>query len=132
MDNPAATPARDVQRYRVCPLSDIPEPGGVMVDVGDREIGVFRHEQQLYAYDNRCIHQGGPVCSGELVGATRRRLGAGGEEIGELLDPHEMRLVCPWHGWEYDLATGEAAHDRRRRLRRFPVIVEDGVVYVDA
>ncbi len=132
MDNPAATQARDVHRYRVCPLSDIPQPGGVMVDLGDREIGVFRHEEQLYAYDNRCIHQGGPVCSGELVGATRRELGAGGEVVGEVLDAHEMRLVCPWHGWEYDLATGEAAHDRRRRLRRFPVTVEDGFVYVEA
>jgi nitrite reductase (NADH) small subunit len=127
-----ATQARDVQRYRVSPLGDIPEPGGVMVDIGDREIGVFRHEAQVYAYDNRCIHQGGPVCSGELVGATRRELSAGGEAIGDVLDEHEMRLVCPWHGWEYDLSTGEVAHDRRRRLRRFPVTVEDGVVYVDA
>ncbi|HXD68168.1 MAG TPA: Rieske (2Fe-2S) protein [Solirubrobacteraceae bacterium] len=127
-----ATQARDVQRYRVCPLNEIPEPGGVMVDIGDREIGVFRHEAQVYAYDNRCIHQGGPVCSGELVGVTRRQLGAGGQAIGDRLDEHEMRLVCPWHGWEYDLATGEVAHDRRRRLRSFPVTVEDGVVYVDA
>ena len=127
-----ATEAREVQRYRVCPLSEIPEPGGVMVDIGDREIGVFRHAAQLHAYDNRCIHQGGPVCSGELVGATRRELSAGGEVIGDVLDERELRLVCPWHGWEYDLATGEAAHDRRRRLRAFPVTVEDGIVYVDA
>ena len=72
------------------------------------------------------------MCSGELVGATRREIGAGGEVIGDVLDEHALRLVCPWHGWEYDLATGEAAHDRRLRLRRFPVTVEDGVVYVDA
>jgi nitrite reductase/ring-hydroxylating ferredoxin subunit len=116
----------------VCPVNEIPEPGGVMVDIGDREIGVFRHEARVYAYDNRCIHQGGPVCSGELVGATRRELDAGGQAIGDVLDEHQMRLVCPWHGWEYDLATGEAAHDRRRRLRSFPVTVEAGVVYVDA
>jgi nitrite reductase (NADH) small subunit len=131
MDNSAATPARAVQRHRVCALSDIPEPGGVLADLGDREVGVFRHEGRLYAYDNRCIHQGGPVCSGELVGATRRELGPGGEVIRETLDEHELRLVCPWHGWEYHLATGEAAHDRRRRLRRFPVMVEDGIVYVE-
>ena len=132
MDNPAATEARPVHRYRVCPLSEIPETGGVLADIGDREVGVFRHEDRLYAYDNRCIHQGGPVCSGELVGATRRELSEGGEVIRDVLDEHEMRLVCPWHGWEYDLATGEAAHDRRRRLRHFPVTVEDGIVYIDA
>ena len=132
MVNPTATQARPVQRYRVCPLREIPETGGVLADIGDREVGVFRHEDKLYAYDNRCLHQGGPVCSGELVGATRRELGEGGEVIRDVLDEHEMRLVCPWHGWEYDLATGEAAHDRRRRLRRFPVTVEDGIVYIDA
>jgi nitrite reductase/ring-hydroxylating ferredoxin subunit len=132
MDKPAATEARPVHRYRVCPLGEIPEAGGVLADIGDREVGVFRHEDRLYAYDNRCIHQGGPVCSGELVGATRRELSQGGEVIRDVLDEHELRLVCPWHGWEYDLATGAAAHDRRHRLRRFPVTVEDGIVYVDA
>lgn len=132
MDNAAATEARPVQRYRVCPLGEIPEPGGVLADIGDREVGVFRHRGELYAYGNRCIHQGGPVCSGELVGATRRELGPGGEVVRDLLDETEMRLVCPWHGWEYDLASGELAHDRRRRLRRYPVTVEDGIVYVDA
>ena len=132
MENPTATQARPVQRYRVCPLGEIPQTGGVLADVGGREVGVFRHEDRLYAYDNRCIHQGGPVCSGELVGATRRELGDGGEVVRDVLDEHEMRLVCPWHGWEYDLATGEVAHNRRLRLRRFPVTVEDGVVYIDA
>jgi nitrite reductase (NADH) small subunit len=127
-----ATEARAVQRYRVCPLSEIPEAGGVLADIGDREVGVFRHEDQLYAYANRCIHQGGPVCSGELVGATRRALGDRGEVVGDVLDESEMRLVCPWHGWEYDLATGEVAHNRRLRLRRFPVTVEEGIVYIDA
>jgi nitrite reductase/ring-hydroxylating ferredoxin subunit len=132
VENPAAAESRAVERYRVCPLSEIPEIGGVLADIGDREIGVFRYEDGLYAYDNRCLHQGGPVCSGELVGVTRRDLGEHGEVIGERLDEHAMRLVCPWHGWEYDLATGEVAHDRRRHLRRFPVTVQDGIVYVDA
>jgi len=79
-----------------------------MVDIGEREIGVFRHEGQVYAYDNRCLHQGGPVCSGELVGVTRRQLGAAGQAIGDVLDEHAMRLVCPWHGWEYDLDSGQS------------------------
>jgi nitrite reductase/ring-hydroxylating ferredoxin subunit len=127
-----ATEARTVQRYRVCPLDEIPAGGGVLADIGDREIGVFRHQDRLYAYDNRCIHQGGPVCTGELVGATKRELGDRGEVIRDVLDEREMRLVCPWHGWEYDLATGAPAHDRRLRLRSFPVTVEDGIVYVDA
>lgn len=121
-----------MSRFRICPLTEIPESGGVLADIGDREVGVFRHRGELYAYDNRCIHQGGPVCSGELVGATRRELTDTGEVIRDVLDEEAMRLVCPWHGWEYDLATGEVAHNRRLRLRRFDVTVNDGVVYVDA
>ena len=120
------------QRYRVGPIDEIPENGGVLADIGDREIGVFKSRGRLYAYDNRCIHQGGPVCSGEVLGATKLELGERGEALREILDESEMRLVCPWHGWEYDLVTGEVVHDRRFRLRRVEVTVEDGVVYVEA
>lgn len=120
------------RRYRVCAVDEIPENGGVLADVGEREIGVFRYRDRLYAYDNRCVHQGGPVCSGEILGATKLELDDAKEVVREILDEDEMRLICPWHGWEFDLATGEAAHDRRLRLRRFAVTVERGIVYVDA
>jgi len=118
--------------YRVAGVDEIPENGGVLADLGGREVGVFKAKGKLYAYDNRCIHQGGPVCSGEVLGATKLLLDERGEALREILDEDEMRLVCPWHGWEYDLVTGEAAHDRRLRLRRFEVTVADGIVYVKA
>ena len=119
------------RRYRVCGVDEIPENGGVLADIGEREIGVFKYRDRLYAYDNRCIHQGGPVCSGEILGATKLELDEDKEVVRQILDEGEMRLVCPWHGWEYDLASGEVVHDRRRRLRRFAVTVEQGIVYVD-
>ena len=121
-----------LRRYRVCPVDDIAENGGVLAQAGAREIGVFKRDGRLYAYDNRCIHQGGPVCTGDLLGATRLELDEGKRVVREVIDEGELRLICPWHGWEYDVVTGEAAHDRRFRLRRFDVTVEDGVVYVDA
>lgn len=132
MESSIATQGRAVQRYRVCAVDEIPDNGGVLADVGDREVGVFKYRGKLLAYDNRCVHMGGPVCSGEILGATRVQLNDNQEVVGVTLDEEEMRLVCPWHGWEYDLATGEAAHNHRIRLRRFEVTVEDGIVYVDA
>ena len=39
-------------------------------------------------------------------------------------------LACPWHGWEFDLLTGQALADPRDRLRLYPVTVEDGTVFV--
>ena len=128
----AATNGRTTQRYRVCAVEEIPDKGGVLAEVGDRQVGVFKYKGELHAYANRCIHMGGPICTGEILGATKVELDAGKQIVGAKLDEDEMRLVCPWHGWEYDLATGEVAHDRSIRLRRFEVTVEDGVVYVDA
>jgi nitrite reductase (NADH) small subunit len=132
MNDPTATDGRTVQRYRVCAIDEIADGSGVLAAIADREIGVFKYKGKLHAYDNRCIHMGGPVCTGEILGATRVSLDDGQRITGVTLDEDEMRLVCPWHGWEYDLATGEVAHNRKLRLRRFEVTVEDGVVYVDA
>lgn len=121
-----------LQRYRICTVDEIPDRGGILADLGgEREIGVFSHGGRLYAYENRCLHQGGPVCSGELLGATRREIDERGEVVREVLDEAEPRLVCPWHGWEYDLVSGQLVHDRRFRLRRFEVTVQDGVVYAE-
>jgi nitrite reductase/ring-hydroxylating ferredoxin subunit len=39
-------------------------------------------------------------------------------------------VACPWHGWEYDLLTGKMLADERIRLKRYPVEVRDGTVYV--
>ena len=120
------------RRHRVVPVDEIPENGGVLADIGDREIGIFKSDGKLYAYDNRCLHQGGPVCSGNIIGKTELVLNEGGEVLAEVDDDTQMRLICPWHGWEYDLTTGQLAHDRRYRLRRYEILVEDGIVYVEA
>ena len=118
--------------HRVLPVDEIPERGGVLAQVGDQEIGIFKSDGVLHAYENRCIHQGGPVCTGEILGKTTLVLNDGGEVEREIEDMSEMRLICPWHGWEYVLATGEVAHNHRLRLRRFEVLVENGIVYVRA
>ena len=118
------------EEYRVCPLDEIPDRGGVLGRAGEVEVGIFRVGGRVYAYENRCAHQGGPVCTGDLVGRTVQVLGERREVVAEVFDEDEMHLACPWHGWEYDLATGELACDRRFRLRRYPVTVRDGVVYV--
>jgi nitrite reductase/ring-hydroxylating ferredoxin subunit len=52
--------------------------------------------------------------------------------IGERFSEEEIHVVCPWHGWEYDLETGACAADRRFKLRSFRVVVRDDDVYVVA
>jgi nitrite reductase (NADH) small subunit len=116
--------------YRVGPVAEIPDREGQLVMAGDTEVGIFKVDEKLYAYVNRCMHQGGPVCSGVFVGTTRLDLNEVGEVLRERLDDSRMRLVCPWHGWEYDIATGEAVHDSRLRLRRVEFDVRDGILFV--
>ena len=122
----AASPVQ----YRVMPLGEIPENGGVLAVAGDVEVGVFQVKGRLVAYENRCMHQGGPVCTGEIVGRYEQVLNPDGTVGGERFDETEPHLVCPWHGWEYDLASGRCTADQRHRLRRYPVSVREGYVYV--
>ena len=116
--------------YRVGPVDQIPERGGVLALAGGVEIGVFRVSGELHAYENRCRHQGGPVCTGEILGRYEAVLNPDGTIAGERFVDDQARIACPWHGWEYDLATGRCAADPRFALRRFDVRVRDGDVFV--
>ena len=116
--------------YAICASSAIAEADGVLATAAGMEIGIFRLNGRLVAYENRCRHQGGPVCSGRVLGRLEAVLGPGGTVVDERFSESDLHLVCPWHGWEYDLATGECSVDRTLRLRSFPVAERDGNVYV--
>jgi nitrite reductase/ring-hydroxylating ferredoxin subunit len=96
------------------------------VGVNGREIGIVRWNGAMYAVNNLCTHQSGPVCSGILSGRLTAASPGGMD-----LDTSTPILACPWHGWEFDLRTGRALHDAQHRLRIFPVRVENGRVLVD-
>lgn len=74
-----------------------------IVEVGGRSIGVFRVGDRFYGIRNRCPHQGGPLCLGHLLGDAVADQ-PGRARISE--DP--LRIACPWHGWEYDLDSGQS------------------------
>jgi nitrite reductase/ring-hydroxylating ferredoxin subunit len=69
-----------------------------IVTVGSREIGVLHYEGQFYAYENRCIHQGGPVCEGRILGRVEAVLADDKTMLGERFSDTEIHLICPWHG----------------------------------
>jgi nitrite reductase (NADH) small subunit len=116
--------------YLVGRQDEIAERTCKLVRAGEREIGVFRIKGQLRAYANRCLHQGGPVCQGEILGKLEEILGPDKSVIGERFSEDEIHVVCPWHGWEYDLADGACAADRRLHLRSFPVVVRGDEVFL--
>ncbi|NUR92274.1 MAG: Rieske (2Fe-2S) protein [Nonomuraea sp.] len=101
-----------------------------IVEVGGRRVGVFHVDGGFVAYLNICPHQGGPVCEGQFFPRVEAVLGEGGVLVGERSDHGQPHLVCPWHGWEYDLRTGVMVADDGIRLRRYETVIEEGEVYV--
>ena len=111
--------------------SDLANGMRLFVDLGDTEVGVLEHGGRLYAYENRCVHQGGPVCEGMILGQVEELIDADGKRRGARFSTTELHLVCPWHAVEYDLETGECVADRRRRLRRYDVRERDDGIYIE-
>lgn len=90
-------------RHVVCPVGELPPGERRIVNIGRRSIGVFHVGERFYAVRNRCPHQGGPLCVGHILGTAVADV-PGAATVSN--DP--LRIACPWHGWEYDLATGQS------------------------
>ncbi len=113
---------RRYEKHVVARAGDVPEGSRLLVEVEGRSIGIFHVEGRYYALLNRCPHNGGPLGKGEVVGLIESS--APGDWK---LDPSRKFLACPWHGWEYDLATGESWwNPRTTRAQAYGVRLECG------
>ena len=93
-----------------------------IVSAGGREIGIFNLGGTYFALANRCPHAGGPLCRGRIVGL----IGSDGPNRYRVSRPGEF-IRCPWHGWEYDIRTGQSWCDPKSVVaRQFEVKVEPG------
>jgi len=97
---------------------------------GKSEIGVYYVKGDWHAYQNLCPHQGGPACEGLLMAKVEEIIAEDKTYQGMRFNHDEMHIVCPWHGWEFDIANGEAVADRKFRLRKYDVEVRGEDVYV--
>lgn len=75
-----------------------------------RIVALFNVDGAFYAMDGICPHQGGPLAKGCLDGFT---------------------VACPWHGWQFDVATGRHRSISNLALRCYPIRLEDGEVFAD-
>lgn len=91
---------------------------------------MLKAPQGFRAYENRCAHQGGPVCQGRIVGRTEVTVREDGSLGAERHSDEHLHLVCPWHGWEFDVGTGRCAADPRAGLRAFDVVVRGDDVFL--
>jgi nitrite reductase/ring-hydroxylating ferredoxin subunit len=86
-----------------------PGMGGEYV-AGERIVALFNVEGTFYALDGICPHQGGPLGKGSLAGCI---------------------VTCPWHGFQFDVRTGQHQTSKSLVHPRFAVKVEGGGVWVD-
>jgi nitrite reductase/ring-hydroxylating ferredoxin subunit len=93
----------------VARVEDVP-PGSVRpVRVGEDDIALAHCDDGFFATQGHCLHLHGPLGEGRLEGCV---------------------LTCPWHGWQYDVRTGENEFDRAIQLRTYEVQVADGEIRV--
>jgi len=113
-------------KHVVASVGEIAPGGRKLVELEGRPIVVFNLSGEYFALLNRCPHQGGSLCGGQLIGLLESK------EPGEYSYTRRGEIVrCPWHGWEFDLETGRSLLEPKRLgLKTYPVSVEDGMVVV--
>ena len=112
-------------------LADIADGEHRVFLVGTFEVGVFRQGDRVLAWENRCPHAGGPVCQGRIYRKVEEVLAPDRTSLG-LRFTQTPQIVCPWHGYEFDIATGRHPGDSKLRLRPVEVVVRDGRIHVRA
>jgi nitrite reductase (NADH) small subunit len=121
----STAPARNARCHVICPTSELAPGERRIVDLDGRSIGLFNVGGEFYALHNGCPHKGGTLAEGPICGTT---LPTEGTDFVYGRDGTIVR--CAWHGWEFDIATGQALADPRFHARTYRVVVEDGFVVV--
>jgi len=97
-------------RVKVMAAADVPPGKGVLASVNGRDVVVYRRDDEILAIGNDCPHQGGSLCDGWVEGDI---------------------VVCPIHGWEFDMRSGACMTVPGESVPRYIATVEDGTVYLE-
>ncbi len=90
---------------------EIPVLGSRIVRRKEGDIALFRTEKdEVYALDNKCPHEGGPLSEGIV---------------------HGCRITCPLHNWVMELDTGKAVAPDEGQAKTYRVKVENGIISVE-
>jgi nitrite reductase/ring-hydroxylating ferredoxin subunit len=99
-----------------------PDPGRKVVEIDGVAVGVFCRDGKFTAYENVCPHMGGPVCRGKIIARVQELIADDKTSLGFAFSKDQTNIVCPWHGYEFDIGTGR--HQGNQRLRLLPVKIK--------
>lgn len=101
----------DMPLTKITAQSELPGPNEAKeFTCAGKEICIANIDGTYSAMDHVCFHQGGPLGQGTVEGG---------------------KVVCPWHGWAWNPATGEAAHNPRAKIATYPLKIESGDVLIE-
>jgi 3-phenylpropionate/trans-cinnamate dioxygenase ferredoxin subunit len=111
-----------MSKHVVATVSEIPPGQRKLVTVRGRSIAVFNLDGEFFGLFNRCPHQGGPMCEGILTGLIES------DDPGHYQYSRAGEILrCPWHGWEFDVRTGQSFCDPSKiSVRSYPMEVAPG------
>ena len=88
---------------RIAGTADVKPGAGMVAEVNGKAIAVFNVDGAFYAIDNTCVHRGGPLGVGDVVGAV---------------------VACPWHKWEFNVKMGACINNPSATVTAYQVTVE--------
>jgi nitrite reductase (NADH) small subunit len=96
---------------KIATQPDLPATGEAReFPCGDKVVCIANVEGTLSAINNLCLHRGGPLGQGLVDGG---------------------KVVCPWHGWQWDPKTGQAGHNPNAKVAVYPLKIQNGDVLVE-
>ena len=116
----------DATRHRIADADVVSEPGSrLLAEVEGVEIGVFNVGGELHAIANFCPHQGGPLCEGPTDGRVFVD-----DDLEWQYDDEQRCVVCPWHGWYFDVKSGVNVDDEEYVVPTYDVEVDAGELFL--
>ena len=96
--------------HRIAAVADCPPGKCLELVAGDRIVALYNVDGQFFALDGVCPHQGGPLGKGRLEGCI---------------------VTCPWHGWQFDVTSGQHQLSASIRQERFETRVDGNEISVN-
>jgi nitrite reductase/ring-hydroxylating ferredoxin subunit len=99
---PPRSPGRG-NRHVLAPVSELAPGSSKRFRVKGRDIALFNVKGEFFALLDRCPHEGASLCRGRIIGLVESD-GPGQYRVSR----HGELVRCPWHGWEFDIRTGQS------------------------
>ncbi len=97
-------------KIKVANVKDVKEGCGKVVSANGVDIALFKISGKFYAIENTCPHKGGPLGEGSV---------------------DDSKVTCPWHGWSFDVKTGQNTKFPTIKQKRFDVSVDGDNIIIE-